>query len=172
MWLRRILQTLAIALILVGLAGVVPISYYWLKDTVAARTQRPVNIVQAPAPKPAPTLVTGIPVSIVIPSLNMNLQVIPGVYNPKTGAWTLTLDKAQFALLSTQPNNESGDTFIYGHYRPEVFAYLHLIKPGAQAIISTGNGYQFTYTYMSTQAFDPTDTSVFAYQGPPQLTIQ
>jgi len=102
----------------------------------------------------------------------MNLQVIPGVYNPKTGAWTLTLDKAQFALPSVQPNNESGNTLIYGHYRPEVFAYLHLIKPGAQATITTSNGYSFTYTYMNSQAFNPTDTSIFTYQGSPRLTIQ
>jgi LPXTG-site transpeptidase (sortase) family protein len=107
-----------------------------------------------------------------IPSLNINLQVIPGNYNPNTGTWTLSLDKAQFAELSVQPNNESGNTFIYGHYRREVFAYLHLIKPGAQALISTNNGYTFSYSFQNTEALDPTNTSIFTYQGSPRLTLQ
>jgi sortase (surface protein transpeptidase) len=71
-----------------------------------------------------------------------------------------------------QPNNETGNTLIYGHYRPEVFAYLHLIKPGIQAIITTDNGYTFTYSFENSEALDPTNTSVFVYRGAPRLTIQ
>jgi hypothetical protein len=172
MKLQLSLKIFAVVLVIAGLAIAVPLGHFWLQDRAALSH----NVGTVPAQplrlKPLANLITGEPVGIAIPSLNMNLQVIPGVYNKQSGQWTLTLDKAQFAEPSVPPNNEAGNTFIYGHYRPEVFAYLHHIVPGAQAIISTDNGYQFTYTYQTTAAFNPTDTSIFTYQGAPRLTIQ
>ena len=163
----RIIATL---LIVTGLLTLAPIYYYSLKNREAvAANSGTIPVLHL---KPSPTLITGQPVGINIPSLKMNLAVIPGIYNPRNGQWNLTLDKAQFAEPSVQPNNLEGNTLIYGHYRPEVFAYLHLIKPGAQAVVTTSNGYTFTYTYQDTQPYDPTDTSIFAYQGIPRLTIQ
>lgn len=173
MKLHRQLRFLALALILAGLIGIVPLGYFNWRNKVAVAQGTATIATQSPVkPNPSVNLVTGKPVSIAIPSLQMNLQIIDGVYKQSTGQWTLTLDKAQFALPSAQPNNQSGNTLIYGHYRKAVFAYLHLIQPGAQATLTTANGYQFTYTYQSSQAFDPTDTSIFAYDGPPRLTIQ
>lgn len=166
----KITRIFAALLVVAGIAVLAPLTYFSFHASMAnASTPTIVKRVVLP---PKPTLITGKPVSLAIPSLQMNLDVIDGTYNKQTGEWTLTTDKAQFALLSVQPNNETGNTLIYGHYRPEVFAYLHLIKPGAQATVTTDNGYRFTYTYQSTQAVDPTDTSIFTYTGIPRLTIQ
>jgi sortase (surface protein transpeptidase) len=170
--LHKFLRIFAVLLIMAGLCGIVPLGYYAFRSKVAVAQNAPGVPVQTVKLTPSPTLVTGTPVSISIPSLTMNLQVVPGIYNAKTGQWNLSLTQAQFAEPSVQPNNEAGNTLIYGHYRPEVFAYLHLIKPGAQASITTDNGYTFTYTYQGSQAFNPTDTSIFSYQGAPRLTIQ
>lgn len=166
------LRLLAILLVISGLAIIAPINYYAFKSKVALAQNSPTIPVQHIQPKPSVTLVTGVPVAINIPSLKIDLQVIPGYYDSKSGQWTLTLDKAQFAEPSTQPNNEMGNTLIYGHYRPEVFAYLHHIVPGAQAIVTTDNGYEFTYTFEDSVAYSPTDTSIFTYTGAPRLTIQ
>jgi sortase (surface protein transpeptidase) len=166
------LRVIAILLIVAGLAGIVPLNYYALRSRITLAQNTPTIPVQPIQLKPSATLVTGEPVEIAIPSLHMDLQVIPGVYNAKSGQWTLTLDKAQFAAPSVQPNNETGNTFIYGHYRPEVFAYLHHIKPGAEAIVTTDNGYVFTYSFQNSLAYDPGDTSIFTYRGAPRLTIQ
>lgn len=117
-------------------------------------------------------IVKGHPVSLAIPSLNMNLTVIDGYYNQSTNSWTLTLDKAQFATTTSLPNNHEGDTFIYGHYRPEVFARLHLVQPGATATITTNNYYKFNYVFTNTYAVKPSDSSIFSYHGAPMLTIQ
>lgn len=172
MKIHIILRVLAITLVTAGLIIVLPLNYFWLQSKVAVAEHTGTVPTSNARFWSLPTLVTGQPVGISIPSLNINLQVIPGIYNPNNGTWTLSLDKAQFAVASVQPNNESGNTFIYGHYRREVFAYLHLIKPGAQAFVSTSNGYTFSYTFQSTTALDPTDTSIFSYQGPPRLTVQ
>jgi sortase (surface protein transpeptidase) len=164
------LRFLAVILIIAGLAIVVPLNYYAMQSRAALAHDTPTIPVKPIQFKP--TVITGLPVAIAIPSLKMNLQVIPGIYNPRTGQWTLTDSMAQFATPSVQPNNEAGNTLIYGHYRPEVFAYLHHIVAGAQAVITTDNGYQFTYTFQNSVAFNPSDTSIFTYQGAPRLTIQ
>ncbi len=167
--LHNLSRVLAIGLIAAGIAVMAPFGYYWFQNhQVAAQTQ-PI-IIHKVALKPS--AITGRPVEINIASMNIDLKVIDGTYNKESGAWTLTLDKAQYATPSVQPNDQEGNTLIYGHYRPEVFAYLHHIVPGAKAVISTDNGYAFTYTYQTTQTMDPTDTSIFSYQGRPRLTLQ
>ena len=166
------LHILAGSFLIAGLVIATPLSYYCIQSKIAVAAAIGTVPTKPLQLKPAVNEHTGQPVAISIPSLNINLQVIPGVYNKNNGEWTLTLDKAQFAEPSVTPNDVTGNTLIYGHYRPQVFAYLHLIKPGAQTVITTSNGYKFTYTYQSSEAFNPTDTSIFSYQGPPRLTIQ
>ncbi len=172
MTLHKKLTVLAVILVASGVAGLLPFNYYWLKSKVALAQNSAVYVPQSAKLNPSPNLITGMPISISIPRLKINLGVIPGYYNSRDGSWTLTSDKAQFATPSVQPNNITGNMLIYGHYRPEVFAYLHLIKPGDVAVITTSNGNVFTYSYDSTQAFDETNTSVFRYDGPARLTIQ
>ena len=134
------------------------------------------NIVAPPtnatASAPKPNEIQGQPTELLIPSLNMDLPVIPGYYDAKTKAWTLTLDKVQYATITPQPNNLEGDTFLYGHYRQAVFARLHTIPSGAEAVVKTSNGHTFYYQLASIRTTDPGDDSVFTYRGKPILTIQ
>jgi LPXTG-site transpeptidase (sortase) family protein len=116
--------------------------------------------------------VSGSPTQISIPAANISLPVIKGYYYPSTKDWTLTLDKAQFATPSTEPNNVEGNTFIYGHARTNVFYHLNRLKAGDMVTVTTDSGYKFEYIFISTYATKPTDTSVFTYQGPPMLTLQ
>jgi len=127
---------------------------------------------EAPLIPLSPTVISGKPVRLVIPSLNMDLQVIDGSYDPSTGQWTLSGDKAQFAVITTPANNVQGNTFIYGHYNPHVFLSLHKIQPDQEAIIYTDNNHIFHYKYKSQVTVSPTDTGVFDYRGAPILTIQ
>jgi len=117
-------------------------------------------------------LISGQPVHLSIPSQGISLDVIDGYFNSKTGNWTLTTDKAQYATTTALPNNESGNTFIYGHNRWEVFYHLPRVQLGDEAIITTDNNHTFTYKLSSVKTTDPTDTSLFDYKGPPILTLQ
>jgi len=119
-----------------------------------------------------PTAIYGYPKRLLIPSLNMDLQVIPGEYNPNTHAWTLTRDKVQYAVMTAQPNNDNGNTLIYGHYRREVFSRLRFVAPDAEAIVITDNGYKFVYKFKSFKVVQPSDGTIFKYKGKPQLTLQ
>lgn len=179
MKLTRKIQFAAVAVFIAGTALMTPLTYYYFHSKlVDAAPLAPIAIAPKPVGKPATAttpavpVFSGSPVELIIPSLHFDLQVVDGYYNPKTGGWNVSNTQAQFATPSTEPNNISGNTLLYGHYRPEVFAYLHLIKPGATATIKTDNGYSFTYTYTNTQAYDPSDTTIFSYSGAPRLTIQ
>lgn len=126
----------------------------------------------APQSSSAPTI-SGQPTSVSIPSLAINLPIIPGYYNAKTQTWTLTDNSVQYATITPPPNNTGGNTFLYGHYRKSVFASLHNIQAGAQAIITTANGHSFYYQLASISVVNPDDSAgVFDYQGKPILTIQ
>jgi LPXTG-site transpeptidase (sortase) family protein len=167
MKMKRLLLIISTTLILAGLTGIFGIFYYNHRGSAM-----PVTGVQTHTVQAKPETISGTPVKLSIPSLDMKLVVAPGKYNKKTGEWTLSRDKAHFAELSIPPNNQEGNTFIYGHHRPEVFTSLKKVKQGDKAIITTDNGYRFTYVFESHDTVWPTDTSIFAYSGPPQLTIQ
>lgn len=149
-----------------------PTLYYRTKDYAAANHFQTQTTIPAPQLKSSPTLVSGKPIELILDDLKLKLIVTDGVYNNLTGQWSLSTNKAHYALLSTVPNNEEGNTLIYGHYRPEVFARLKRVQPGNEAIVLTDNGYRFIYRFRSTQAVNPTDTSIFAYRGAPMLTLQ
>lgn len=121
--------------------------------------------------KPA-EVVSGKPVRIEIPSLNIDLNVAEGRYNSAAQTWTLSKDKAHYAINTPLANNAEGNTFIYGHNRKAVFARLPNIKSGAIAIVTTDNGHRFTYKFRSAYETKPSDDSLFAYEGPAILTLQ
>jgi LPXTG-site transpeptidase (sortase) family protein len=134
------------------------------------------NIIQPPqhllAVAPKKNEIQGTPDEILIPSLNMDLPIIPGYYDKQTQKWTLTLNEVQYATITPQPNNVEGNTFLYGHYRQAVFARLHTIPANAQAIVKTSNGHIFYYQLSGIRVTNPGDDSVFTYRGAPILTIQ
>ena len=116
--------------------------------------------------------VSGVPVHISIPSVGIDLSVIPGYYNKSNGSWTLSLNDAQWGTMTAKPNNKEGDTFIYAHYRLHVFYTLPKVRPGDQAIVTTDSGHTFTYTFTSSTITSPSDTRLFTYQGKPILILQ
>lgn len=122
--------------------------------------------------KPPEEAVTGKAVYLSIPSISLGIEVVDGIIDVETQTWTLTKDKAQFAAITSPPNNIAGNTFIYGHNRKEVFSKLLKIQDGAVAYVKTDNSLVFMYVYRSRQTTTPTDVSIFDYQGPPILTLQ
>lgn len=127
-------------------------------------------------PKPAVTIRTsdkrvGEPSRISVPRLGISLSVIDGEYDTKKDNWTLTDDKAQFARMTALPNNESGNTFVYGHNTDAVFAPLAWLEAGDVARISTTNGLTFQYRYSGKQIVNPKATSILANTATPRLTL-
>jgi LPXTG-site transpeptidase (sortase) family protein len=145
----------------------------FIRSANAGEVAQPAPVPAQVAPKPqGPDIIQGEPTRIVIPSVNIDIPVTDGYYNAAAKVWTLTLDKAQYAVMTPQPNNKSGNTFIYGHNRAQVFNRLPRIQAGAIATIYTDNGHVFTYTFRDSRTTDPSDASLFEYEGAPILTLQ
>ena len=169
-----LLSILGIVLILGG--AVMLVDIIRSRETSLAVTPPVTSSVQTAAPSVTSAgqqVVSGKPVEIRIPSLNIDLPIVPGVYNAATQQWTLTTDKVQYATMTPAPNTAGGNTFLYGHYRKNVFASLHTSQAGAEAIVITDNGHTFHYQLSSVHVVSPEDSAgVFNYQGAPILTIQ
>lgn len=118
--------------------------------------------------------VSGQPNRIVIPDSNVDLPVDAGYYDATTGEWTLAGLRAQFATISAPANNQSGETFIYGHNNNSVFGALRHNTPvvGAQALVYADNGRVFSYRYSTAETVGPNDVSILDYIGAPELVIQ
>lgn len=116
--------------------------------------------------------ISGKPISLKIPSLQINLPVINGQYNPKTHGWTLTDNNVQYLVDSAQPNNIGGKTFIYGHAVRNIFGKLYNIQPGAGLSLTTNNGYKFNYRFGSSFTTSPSDLSVLSNTKKPLLYLQ
>ena len=116
--------------------------------------------------------VSGTPIHIDIPSVDISVDIEPGYYDKKSQTWTLSAVKAQYATITPPANDGGGNTFIYGHNRLAVFYKLLKIQPGDEAIVTTSNNHKFVYKMTSQKVTKPTDDSLFHYQGPPILTLQ
>lgn len=114
----------------------------------------------------------GVPVAINLPHQSIHLAVAKGFFNASNQTWTLSNDKAYFATPSALANNQGGNTFIYGHDIAAVFLRLNDVKNGDMAQVTTDNGHLFTYQFRTWYETSPTDVAIFAYNGPPILTLQ
>jgi LPXTG-site transpeptidase (sortase) family protein len=118
------------------------------------------------------SVISGRPIQIAIPNVGIDLKVIPGYYYRSSNSWSLSLNNAQWGVMTAPANNKDGQTFIYAHQRKGVFQNLAKVQPGDTAIVKTDNGHSFTYVFRRNDVTSPTNTSVLAYQGKPRLLLQ
>lgn len=131
----------------------------------------PIGVARLPVAA-QPLLRSGRPVWISLPEQSIKLQVKNGTYDPKTQAWTLTSTSAHYASITQQPGEMPGNTFIYGHNRPQVLGPTAAIKRGDALVIKTSNGLRITYRYARDEVVDPTNTKLFTRRyRVPRLTL-
>jgi len=159
------------ALIAIGIAiGAYSLIATWLAQRSYANSGP--ALVSSSIPRDTNPLMEGTPTHITIPSVNIDLEIIPGYYTPSNKSWTLTRDKAQWGTMTAKANNKEGSTFIYAHNRVGVFHTLPKIQLGAEVIINTDNNHLFTYKFVNSTVTSPSDTSLFSYEGKPVLVLQ
>lgn len=166
------LDRFVILICLLAIVGIFSLLFSYFHHPSISNTHRSsLNKPQPARLQPASQFVSGTPLSISLPSMDLSLAIVPGSADSK-GNWTLTPNKAQYAIISPKANNREGNTVVYGHANKYVFGHLYLIKKGAIANVTTDNGYIFHYKYEGTYAVNPHDLSIFNYKGAPILTLQ
>lgn len=180
LWLRKLRYFLITGGLYIGAVGFM--SYAGLNAYHAQTTiRRPAAVTIETAPvasneksTPVSNVISGKPLRLVIADAGIDLPIDEGYYDQATDTWTLSDSRLQHAAVTMPANNQSGNTFIYGHGTDQVLAPLSSNPPsvGATAQVYTDNNHVFTYTFRSSHNFTPNDTSVFSYNGPPILTVQ
>jgi LPXTG-site transpeptidase (sortase) family protein len=171
---KKLITRLAILLIAIGvLVGLAEMGHVWYRQQSSVKTEplsqvlKNGRVIEDEEPE-----INGVPVNISIPSLQIELKVIPGYYSQKSNSWTLSNDKAQYGTMTAMSNNKKGATFIYAHALDDVFGRLPKISAEGEAIVTTDNGHKFTYKFRKSTITEPTDTSLFKYSGKPVLILQ
>ncbi len=155
-----------------GSAIILPSLYYQNKSS--AGTTVPLEIKTVALHEQQRIIQTGKPVRLVIPTVNIDLSVIDGVYDESAQVWNVSNDSAHFATITTQPNDFDGNTFIYGHLRESVFYRLPKTVIGAEAVVYTDNDLVFHYTLTAVSETNPQDVSALLapQEQKPILTLQ
>lgn len=117
-------------------------------------------------------VLSGTPTQINFPAQALSVGVTAGYYDTARQEWTVSNDKAHYATVTSPPNNKSGNTFIYGHNRSEVFTKLLEAELGDTATITTENGFTFTYVLTGIHDTSPSDVSYLQPTEAPTLTVQ
>ncbi len=174
---RNIFATVLVCMgvILFVAAGILATEYYLSvkaqNDAVTAALKQTTSV-PTKTVTITPQAVTGTPVKISIPSVSISQPVDRGYYNASTGTWTLSYRSVYWASMTAPINSQTGNTFIYGHDVSKIFGNLLNAQIGAKAIVTTDNGYEFTYTLAKSVAVKPNDTSEIQQTDAPQLTLQ
>jgi LPXTG-site transpeptidase (sortase) family protein len=168
------LAILGLSLTVTGLFGVVPALFSSSDPALAASGQPAVvaPVETKPVEPAAPQMKTGHPVRVEAPTVGVDMPVVDGFYDGNSNEWTLYDDKAMFGAMTSQPNDNSGQTFIYGHATDRVFGKLLNMKIDQPVYVYTSNGYKFTYKLKETHTVSPSDTGILNYNGGPRLLLQ
>lgn len=114
----------------------------------------------------------GYPIRVIVNDVGIDIAVDKGYYNSANKKWTISRDKAYYAVMTDRPNTKKGNTFIYGHNRSNVFSRLLKIKPESIATVTTDNGQKFVYKLDRSFTTNPNDSGILQYEGDPILTLQ
>lgn len=159
---------IAITLAAMSIAGVYLVWAYTYTPQESISAVEPVVAAQE-VEKPT---VSGQPIEIDFQSRSILIDVVPGYYDKNSQQWTTSNDKAHFATVTSIPNNKTGNTFIYGHNRSDVFMRLIDSQLGDTATIKTENGHEFRYVLTGIHDTNPEDVSYLQPTEKPTLTIQ
>lgn len=133
---------------------------------------QPIDITsQTPITKPD-TIIQGRPVTVYLPDIGLQRSVVPGNYDSANQTWTLSDEYAHFATLSALPNNNTGNTFIYGHNTAQVFAPLRDIRLGNMAYVKIESGETLIYRFTHITEVTPEDVTVLKNTSKPTLSLQ
>lgn len=118
------------------------------------------HIIASSAPAPQ-VVIQGSPVRILIPSVGIDVKIVNGYYDTASHNWSVAYSYANYATVTSLPNNQTGTPLIYGHWFKQVFGNTKNLQVGDVAYVYTDNGHVLSYTYSGANLVNPTDTQIF-----------
>lgn len=118
------------------------------------------------------TIIDGEPQTFIMDRLGIVLQIKYGYFDSDSNSWTVSDDAIYYAYGTALPNNQRGNTFLYGHNRDSVVAKLSDLVADDEVKIITINGHTFIYSYVSDDSVSPDYVDILKYDpNTPRLTV-
>lgn len=114
-------------------------------------------------------VLAGNPTRITSAKIGLNLPVQRGHYNKDTEKWQIDEKGAFFS--GTSANNVGGQTVVYAHNWPGLFADIPKLERGDNVTLQSDTGHTFTYQLSSRFETIPRDGSIYSYTGAPRLVL-
>jgi LPXTG-site transpeptidase (sortase) family protein len=151
---------------------IVPAVQVTTKSAEAMPAQKSSHVITA-VPAQRKAAISGTPVRITVPRLNIDLPVAPGTYDATRKQWSIADTTANYATDTAAPNDTINKTFIYGHWSDGVFGRTKNLVSGDIAFVYTSNGHRFQYKFQEAHAVAPDQADkVFAtFIGDPGLVL-
>lgn len=109
-----------------------------------------------------------IPAEIIIPSINIDLQIDPGQI--EGGVWKTSEKNATFLTSSAVPGG-GGNTVIYAHNKKVIFGNLPYLSIGQKIIIKTKSGKIYNYEVTEKYFVSPTRVDLVSPTNHEMLTL-
>lgn len=114
----------------------------------------------------------GIPTSIYIENVNINLEIKEGQYDYGNQTWSLTNGYAYWANLSDPIKSKNSNTVIYAHNQINEFYKTKGLKVGDNIIIETSENYKITFQYVDDKIVLPEEGDIlFQKDDDSKLTL-
>jgi LPXTG-site transpeptidase (sortase) family protein len=157
----------------VGLVFAIPLMQ---RQAAALQAKQQASLAQtrldAAARRERTPLISGTPTRILIPTVGIDLKVVPGNYVASQATWTVSDTLANYALNSATLNNKAGKTLIYAHANKRVFGPTADLKTGDKVYVFSDNGHVFEYVFVSKVVVQPTEVEVLeSLEGKPGLVL-
>lgn len=122
-------------------------------------------------PPPTKKVISGTPVAVSVPAVNIDKEIVPGIYDKQARTWQVLPRSIHFAEASNLINDHAGNTLLYAHNNRHAFGPLARLQLEDTAQVITDTNYLFSYRLVRISDHNPSDTSIFAYRGDPILTL-
>jgi LPXTG-site transpeptidase (sortase) family protein len=177
---KRSLWLLAPSLLLIT-GGIVLVFSSSLKTQYLRLTGKSTNakLLQSAATSPKPlitqnTSIIGDPKQLKFERLGIDLEVVPGVYDITSDAWTLDEVHAFWASGNSNPisvGDARSHTVIYGHATDAVFGLTRGIAEDELLKVTVGDGTIVTYKYIGESIVTPDTTDIFRQKRTQAITL-
>lgn len=109
-----------------------------------------------------------LPVEIIIPSINLDLPVIPAKLDK--GQWEATTKGVSYLASSPIPGAK-GNSLLYGHNWPNLLGNILKLKPGQEIKIKFADSFTKTFIVSADLSVSPQDLSVLNPTEDSQITL-
>lgn len=114
------------------------------------------------------TVNSDIPVEIIIPSVNLDVRIEPGVINDNI--WQISNENAMFMAISSPPGS-GGNTVVYGHNKRRVFGSLPYVGVGQKITLKTASGKIYNYVVDKKYFVEPSRVDLISPTDEAKLTL-